>query len=1130
MASGDWLSAEELERMDRNALAMDLGLFDKTLQKAPYTARFIPPERFHTPTPSDQASPPFVNAERENRGRLAWENKHRQALEDQAEYEGIVNWWKSRGQPYILASQLEDWEDFCEWRKDARPQFKHHFPIYVDKLRARREHFGLEGEVHLKRKIRHQSRLQNWIEFQDYHHRIQAYREMESEEAQAKEDRKILLQWIEEQRKRMVAEEAEATRDQMRAGLLRPLQHQSDSTDLSSEDSFDPEAFSEAVGRSLARIARPLDLDALDQRLENASTPRWASPGRFVTPEHLTPESQRTRTASPDNPERRRQWGVALENKARKTLEDSGCPPCCPIDIEYPYRRAPRRYIDIMKWWKTQSEAIFKERNWIHQAHLKDWEKFCRWRNQRRPQRSTRQAFSSFLDEFRERRRQFGLEGEVHLEAEVENQTQLQNWIEYQDFHHRVQARLEQEPYKDWVEQHNAVLPWIEEQRKIMVAQEEEAKSGPTTEHAAWVDYAISRLVREGNTVSLPDDVERTEEQMNELVARLRSSPSLVPEEKSHPPDPDALTTALEIALAQPYTRPASPGAASSGSGETTPDPNSEGALEEHLQYCRENMVHENEARKRMEEIGYPPCCPANFEFPYDDNLGEYEDIIKAWKEVGRDYRVLCVQLTNWSESRRYRKLYRPKHLTRAAFSRYQDELRLRRRKHRLQGDVSLAADVNSQTFLQNWIEYQDHHLRRFEQAERNLEQAKREYGPGTFGYFRNLVETHWVLSQWTEEQRKIMVNEEAETNAAAETRPAPVPTEQTKQSRSQKNSSRKKTAVAKSISLERNPPSRKRRHQPQLEEADADADAPPSKIRRTSKASQAPKAKTSKNTGAPAPRRSTRQPPESSQTAQRATKNTTREPAAASGGSKTTRESARQVQQTGKPARRGRRKAQETAEPAKKTTEFTASNETATTAGRRTRQAPQTTEPGQTAPAKKTNGPAAASSSNAPITAIAATTSGRRPRTRLAQQAPEQAPLPNPPKTKTEKPGLANTTASTRATQSSTNPQHHEQAPEPVAATTTPVRRGRTSKSRSAATGATAAAVEAKSEPAPAAAAAVGQRAPVRKTHPKPEPVQNTTRGARSTKQAQEAAAAAPPPPTTTRRSGRTGARTGRR
>ncbi|KAK8176959.1 hypothetical protein IWX90DRAFT_4012 [Phyllosticta citrichinensis] len=280
---------------------------------------------------------------------------------------------------------------------------------------------------------------------------------------------------------------------------------------MASEETFDAEEFLRSMTPTMARIGRPLDLEILDQRLHRASTPRFVSPERFRTP---TPSDQATPPFS--DSEQVRQGFLALESDSRRALEEQGCPPCCPPNFEWPYEGDLGEYEGIVNWWKSKDEHVLS-------AQLEDWKRFCLWRRECRRQPFTQDDFHAYVGRLSERRAQFGLEGEVKLEFQIEDQTLLQTWIEFQDYHHRLLAILkENNGRKEMIEGRKTFLRWIEEQRKIMAAQERENESQPTTEHAAWVDYAISRLVRKGNTVSLPDDFERTVEQMNELAARLR--------------------------------------------------------------------------------------------------------------------------------------------------------------------------------------------------------------------------------------------------------------------------------------------------------------------------------------------------------------------------------------------------------------------------------------------------------------------------------------------------------------------------------------------------------------------------------------------------------------------------------
>lgn len=128
----------------------------------------------------------------------------------------------------------------------------------------------------------------------------------------------------------------------------------------------------------------------------------------------------------------------------------------------------------IVSWWKSVSENVL----W---AQLSGWERFCNWRKSCRPQLFAEPELQAYLNRLRERRRQFGLEGDVSLEAAIEDQSRLQTWMEFQDYHHRFQANIQKSNgCRDIIKGRKALLDWIEEQRKVMVT--EEAPCSPPEE------------------------------------------------------------------------------------------------------------------------------------------------------------------------------------------------------------------------------------------------------------------------------------------------------------------------------------------------------------------------------------------------------------------------------------------------------------------------------------------------------------------------------------------------------------------------------------------------------------------------------------------------------------------------
>ena len=124
-----------------------------------------------------------------------------------------------------------------------------------------------------------------------------------------------------------------------------------------------------------------------------------------------------------------------LESRARKELEDDGCPPCYPPNLDFPLRNPPEKYQAIIQYWKSVDDVVL--------CYQKlDWEKFRRLqaivRRRNRP-------FKNFVDEVRERRQRYGLSGHVRLLLNTEQQSQLENWMEFQNRHLKRLEQFEKE-------------------------------------------------------------------------------------------------------------------------------------------------------------------------------------------------------------------------------------------------------------------------------------------------------------------------------------------------------------------------------------------------------------------------------------------------------------------------------------------------------------------------------------------------------------------------------------------------------------------------------------------------------------------------------------------------------------
>ena len=93
-----------------------------------------------------------------------------------------------------------------------------------------------------------------------------------------------------------------------------------------------------------------------------------------------------------------------------------------------------------MEYWQKGDPAD----NRILLSQLRRWEKF-RFRQRRNRERYVRRDwFPKFLDSLRERRRKYGLDGDVQLCEKVADQSELQDWTEYQNYELQDYERSEE--------------------------------------------------------------------------------------------------------------------------------------------------------------------------------------------------------------------------------------------------------------------------------------------------------------------------------------------------------------------------------------------------------------------------------------------------------------------------------------------------------------------------------------------------------------------------------------------------------------------------------------------------------------------------------------------------------------
>ena len=141
----------------------------------------------------------------------------------------------------------------------------------------------------------------------------------------------------------------------------------------------------------------------------------------------------------------------------------------------------------------------------------------------------------------------------------------------------------------------------------------------------------------------------------------------------------------------------------------------------------------------------------------------------------------------------------RLQHLHRKTFGDFEEKVRGRWRRHGLEEDASLHPELERQSRLQNWIEFQNYHLQLHERYEKDLKGKMEELNaarekletsglkePTVVGSLetgvknhRSKLEEHRKMLQWIEQQRKAMATEQATSLQASSDhdRPSIMPT-----------------------------------------------------------------------------------------------------------------------------------------------------------------------------------------------------------------------------------------------------------------------------------------------------------------------------------------------------------------
>ncbi|MCJ1464377.1 hypothetical protein MMC07_002990 [Pseudocyphellaria aurata] len=148
----------------------------------------------------------------------------------------------------------------------------------------------------------------------------------------------------------------------------------------------------------------------------------------------------------------------------------------------------------------------------------------------------------------------------------------------------------------------------------------------------------------------------------------------------------------------------------------------------------------------------------------------------------GTEGLVLTSQLDDWEIFQDWQKRIRENCMKHGNFFEHVDKVRNRRRKQGLEGDACLLPDLENQTQLDNWIEFQFNHLERRDNDEMEVKTLKEKLvdarkkldrsgprGAHSVDYYRtklesteSLLQEHDKMLRWIEQERKAIVAEKA--------------------------------------------------------------------------------------------------------------------------------------------------------------------------------------------------------------------------------------------------------------------------------------------------------------------------------------------------------------------------------
>ncbi|KAL9015348.1 MAG: hypothetical protein Q9173_000039 [Seirophora scorigena] len=218
--------------------------------------------------------------------------------------------------------------------------------------------------------------------------------------------------------------------------------------------------------RDKVALSKAVDASELEDRLnriERSRSRSWytpiASPYNPTDPEEVELEDrlnriERSRSRSwytpiasynPDDPEEVEK-DLRVEREAYEELVGDNGRPCYPIELGLEVFNNPGQYKEILGYWQGyESGADTTTERWVFFRQLKRWKSFRQFQQRYRRWFVSYHRFPEFQQKVLERRRRYGLDGDVKLLKEQDKQSKLKDWMEYQDYELGHYERLEKD-------------------------------------------------------------------------------------------------------------------------------------------------------------------------------------------------------------------------------------------------------------------------------------------------------------------------------------------------------------------------------------------------------------------------------------------------------------------------------------------------------------------------------------------------------------------------------------------------------------------------------------------------------------------------------------------------------------